>query len=195
MFVARRALVCVVLSLLGVAAGCGGDPPDKEMQQAQGALDAARAAGADQYAHEEFTAAQDALKKSQDAVEQRDYRLALTYALDSRERAQNAAREAADHKATARSDAERALADATEALNEAKARLRAAEALHLAQRRLADPRKAIDTAEKAVQKARADFSHGDYLETIADARPVRASLRSVARDLDTTSTPPARRKR
>ena len=70
---------------------CGGEPPDKEMQQAQGAIDAARAAGADQYAHEEFAAAQEALTHANEAVEQRDYRLALNHALDSRERAQNAA--------------------------------------------------------------------------------------------------------
>ena len=35
-----------------LAAGCG-DPPDKELHQAQGAIDAARAAGAEQYAVEE----------------------------------------------------------------------------------------------------------------------------------------------
>ena len=57
------------------------------MQQAQGAIDAARAAGADQYAREEFTAAEDALKRSHEAVAQRDYRQALNTALDARERA------------------------------------------------------------------------------------------------------------
>ena len=38
-----------------------GDPPDKEIQQAQAAIDAARAAGADRFAREEFAAAEDAL--------------------------------------------------------------------------------------------------------------------------------------
>ena len=75
-----------------------GEPPDKEMHQAQGAIDAARAAGADTYAPDEFKAAVDALARAQDAVAQRDYRLALNNALDSRERAQNAARMGADRQ-------------------------------------------------------------------------------------------------
>jgi len=57
------------------------------MDQAQGALDAARAAGAERYATAEYQAAATALKNAQDAVAQRDYRLALNHALDSRERA------------------------------------------------------------------------------------------------------------
>src|ERR1041384_1104727 len=91
---ARHALsmsACIVAAVL--MAGCG-DPPNKEMDQAQGAIDAARAAGADRYAATEYTAATDALKRAQDAVAQRDYRQALNEALDSREHAQNAAREA-----------------------------------------------------------------------------------------------------
>src|SRR3954464_6741314 len=106
----------LVLSLAVVAAIAGaacGDPPEKEMQQAQGAIDAARAAGADQYAHEEFAAAQEALKHANEAVEQRDYRPALNHALDSRERPQNAAKLAADGKAAARVDADRAISSAT----------------------------------------------------------------------------------
>src|SRR5215472_16480734 len=83
---------------------CGAcdNPPEKEIDQAQGAIDAARAAGADQYAREEFEAAQEALKHANVAVSERDYRLALNYALDSRTQAQNAAKNAADQKAKAR---------------------------------------------------------------------------------------------
>ena len=42
--------------------------PNKEMDQAQGAIDAARAAGAERYAANEFDAATAALKKANDAV-------------------------------------------------------------------------------------------------------------------------------
>src|SRR3954465_11364472 len=120
-----------VLSLAVVAAIAGaacGDPPDKEMQQAQGAIDAARAAGADQYAREEFTAAEDALKKSPEAVDQRDYRQALHTALDARGGAQAAAKEPVNRKATARADATTALAVADAALHDSRAKLKAAEA-------------------------------------------------------------------
>src|SRR5207237_8293242 len=97
-----RAGVCSIVIIVSMMAAACGDPPEKEMQQAQGAIDAARAVGADEYAHGEFVAAEDALKHAHAAVDERDYRLALNHALDSRERAQNAAREAADRKAVAR---------------------------------------------------------------------------------------------
>src|SRR5437764_15492055 len=96
-------LGCLLLSVFTSA--CRDDPPEKEMQEAQDAINSAVAAGADVYAHDEITAARDALKHAREAIDQRDYRLALNNALDGRERAQNAAKEAADNKATARSDA------------------------------------------------------------------------------------------
>jgi hypothetical protein len=81
------------------------------MDQAQGAIDAARAAGADRYAPAEFAAANTALKSAHDAVQQGDYRLALNHAIDSREQAQNAARVAADNRAKLRGDVERLMAE------------------------------------------------------------------------------------
>ena len=48
---------------------------------------------------------------------QRDYRLALNHALDSRERAQNAAKQAADGKAAARAEADRASRPRRRAIN------------------------------------------------------------------------------
>jgi hypothetical protein len=103
----RAALACVLVAL---AAACT-SPPNKEMDQAQGAIDAARAAGADRYAPAEFAAANSALKSANDAVEQGDYRLALNHAIDSREQAQNAARVAADNRAKLRGDVERLMAE------------------------------------------------------------------------------------
>src|SRR5215470_14405074 len=88
--------VAVLAALAALTAAACGDPPDKEIQQAQGAIDAARAAGADVYAHDEFAAAEQALKNANDAVAQRDYRLALNHALDARDRAKTAATQAAD---------------------------------------------------------------------------------------------------
>ena len=82
------------------------EPPQKEIDRAQGAIDAARAAGAEQYAPRSFAAATTALQQSHEAVEQRDYRLALTRAVDANERAQEAAKQAADGKARARTEAE-----------------------------------------------------------------------------------------
>ena len=98
------------LTITLAAAACG-TPPHKEMDQAQGAIDAARAAGAERYAPTEYAAARTALTEANDAVTQRDYRLALNHALESREQAQNAARTAADTRARLRGDAERSYAE------------------------------------------------------------------------------------
>jgi hypothetical protein len=190
----RGCALTLLLALTIVAAACG-DPPDKEMQQAQGAIDAARAAGADVYAHDEFAAAEAALKSSQDAVQQRDYRLALNHALDSRERAQEAAKAAADRKASARVDADRAITAAATAIEQAHARLKAAETARAAARSLAEPRRAIAAADAALQKAREAFAAGDYLEIPGPLTPVTARLQAAVRDLDALASGAARRHR
>src|SRR6186713_1219846 len=100
--VARR---LALISLTILSASCA-EPPSKEMNQAQGAIDAARAAAADRFAAAEYNAATDALKRSEQAVIDHDYRLALSLAIDSRERAQNAAKMAVEARANARGAAE-----------------------------------------------------------------------------------------
>src|SRR5947208_1429535 len=184
-----------LLAAASVATIACGAPPEREIQQAQVAIDAARAAGAEQYARTEFTAAQDALKQAHEAVDQRDYQSALNHALDSRERAQNAAKEAADRKATARGDAERALSDLTAALTEARVRLKAAESARVAPKTLAKPRQAIADGEQALQKARAAFGQGDYPAVSATATPAAARLVTVAHDLDAILAIVGRRRR
>jgi len=192
---ARELAASIAVAAILGAAACGGDPPDKEMQQAQTAIDAARTAGADEYAREEFAAAQDALKRARDAVDQHDYRLALNYALDSRERADAAAKEAVDRKAAARAEAERALTGASAALSDARSKLKAAENARAPQRILADARRKIADGEQAVQKARAAFGQGDYLAVAGIATPAAARLITVARDLDAVTAIVGRRRR
>ena len=178
-----RGVACsIVIVLTVLAAGCG-EPPEKEMQQAQGAIDAARAVGADQYAHDEFVAAQDALKRAREAIDQRDNRLALNYALDSRERAQNAARTAADRRGAARTDADRAIGDAAAALADARLKLKTAETARVPPAKTAIARATIADGEQRVQEARAAFGRGEFpvaAETIAGAA---SRLRGAARDL------------
>ena len=171
-----------------------GDPPEREIQQAQSAIDAARAAGADVYAHDEFAAAQDALKHANDAVAQRDYRLALNNALDARERAQNAEKEAATRKSAARVDAERAVADVTAALAEARTRLKAAEGVRVPARTLTEARRTIASVDQAVQKARSAQAHEDYPAAIETSKTATARLQAVARELEAASTPAQRRR-
>ena len=172
-------------------AACG-DPPDKEMQQAQAAIDAARAAGADRFARDEFAAAEDALKRSHDAVAQRDYRQALNAALDARERAQVAAREATDRRTVARTDAERALTDADAALHEARAKLKAAETARASAKTLAAARTVIADGETAMQEAHATFERGDFLAAIDASHATAGRLRATTREVVESAPAPGR---
>jgi len=189
----RRAFIAFAVAAAAVCAACA-DPPDKEMQQAQGAIDAARAAGADQYAREEFTAAEDALKRAREAVDQRDYRQALNNALDARERAQTAAKDTVNKKATARVDAEKAIADATAALAESRNKLKAAESGR-ALKSVAAANRSVGEHARRVQEARTAFERGDYLAAISGAQRAAADLRATTRDLETAATTGTRRHR
>jgi len=187
-------LLTVIVACLA-AWSCAGNPPDKEMQQARGAIDAARAAGAEQYAREEIDAAEDDLRQARAAVDDRDYRLALNHALDARARAQNAAKETADHKAAARVDAEGALRDATAALATASMRLRAAEAARAPASKLDELRRAIADSEKNVQEARATMQRGEYLAVLDGLTASTLRLRDATLSLEAESGPASRRRR
>jgi hypothetical protein len=182
-----------------LAAGACAEPPNKEMHQAQGAIEAARAAGAERYAAAELAAAVKALAQADTAATQRDYRLALNHALDSRERAQSAAREAATGRASARSRAERLLAEVTTALATATGRLEAAQTAKLADDVLAAPRDQIAAVQKAVQEAGTALGREDYLgaaqalEGRADA--VRAAIASIDAAIAAPPARPTRRRR
>jgi hypothetical protein len=146
---------------LALLAACSA-PPQKELDMAQGALDAARAAGAEQYAVQEYSAASSALQQAHDAVSQRDYRLALTRALDAHDRAQDAAKAAADGKARARGETEAAIAAASAAITQIRTRIAAAEAARMTRKDVAQSVNAADAADGAVQKARAAIKSQDY---------------------------------
>jgi hypothetical protein len=184
-------LASAVLAILALVA-CG-EPPDKEMHQAQGAIEAARAAGAETYAPDEFKAAVDALTRAQDAVAQRDFRLALNNALDSRERAQNAAKQAADQKAAARSAAERLLADVTSAIAVSAARLHAAESARAPKTATEPLKQGLAAARQATEDAGKALASQDYLGAKARLEGVVTSLSMLLQRLPKTeNVPPAR---
>jgi Domain of unknown function (DUF4398) len=191
----RRVLQSIAaVAALTIAASCG-DPPDKELQQARSAIESARGAGAEVYARDEFSAAETALKSATEAVDQRDYRLALNRALDARERAQNAEQEATSRKAAARTDASRAVAAAGRALDEARARLKAADAARVTARVVASARRSIADNEVAVQEARTAFGQGDFAHANEVAATATTQLRGVAKDLESATAPLSRRRR
>jgi len=188
----RRVLALLLLGATFFVAACADDPPEKEMQQAQNAIDAARVAGAGDYAHDELAAAEEALKNAHAAVDQRDYRLALTSAFDSRERAQTAQAQAADQKLVARGEAGRALTDVSTALAHAHASLQTAEATRTP-RSLAAPRKVIRDLDRSVQEARAAFAKGEYVTTMKVLKDGNARLAGAERALEAPTGAAARR--
>jgi Domain of unknown function (DUF4398) len=190
----RRLRLPLVLTAVLLTSACG-DPPDKELQQARSAIESARGAGAEVYARDEFSAAETALKNATEAVDQRDYRLALNRALDARERAQNAEKEAASRKAAARTEASRGVAAAGRALDEARARLKTAEGARVAARVVTTARRSIADNDVAVQEARTAFGQGDFTHATEVAAAATTHLRALAKDLESATAPPSRRRR
>jgi hypothetical protein len=188
-----RLSACILAAVL--VSACGGDPPNKEMDQAQGAIDAARAAGADKYATTEYTAATDALKRAQDAVAQRDYRQALNEALDSREHAQNAARAAADTKAQLRGEVERDMAQIAALIAEANTRQAAATRARVPRRELDGPRAELAAVDESVQKAGAAMRADDYLAARTDLQGVKERIERAMKALQPPASQSSRRAR
>lgn len=191
-----RLVPAMLLPLLLLVAACS-EPPQKEIDRAQGAIDAARAAGAEQYAPQVFAAATSALKQAHDAVAQRDYRLALTRALDAGDRAQDAARGAADGKARARSEAESAINAATGALQRLDARING-DRPRMARPDLEAARRTQRRGGIELQKARASLNTGDYLQAKEAVKDVEPRIAAQIQALDAAAAarpakPPRRR--
>lgn len=191
-----RSVLLFASALVVLAAIACAEPPRKEMDQAQGAIDAARAAGADEYAAAELKAAVDALARAERAVTERDYRLALNDALDSRERAQNAAKAAVDGRAKARGNAERAIAEVDVLLKRARTRLADPEVASLPARIVRDPLAVVAAAEKALQEARSALKTEDYAKAIAVANGRATALQGALAAVDAAAAAqPGRRRR
>jgi hypothetical protein len=171
----RRTAV-VLLAIVPVACG---EPPTKEMGQAQGAVDTARAAGADQYAHDEFAEATQALSRSKDAAAQGDYKLALNEALSSFDHAQTAARDAATERAQVRGQVEREMAAIEAVLDDVHRRLDAGAKVRASRDAVKTIRTQADAVEQALQEARARVAAHDYLAAKAAVQGVQARARAL----------------
>ena len=190
-----RVVRCLALITAILSASCA-EPPSKEMNQAQGAIDAARAAGADKFASIEFNAAIEALKRSEEAVTARDYRQALNHALDSRERAQNAAKLAVEGRADARGQAERGIAEVATLLSRAQAQLKDPDIARANPPQLKAPRATIAAAEGMLQEARTALKAEDYPAVAKALNGAAARLQAALTQIDAAASPrPSGRKR
>ncbi len=182
----RAAGVCIVSCL---TTGCA-EPPQKEMSRAEGAIQAARAAGAETYAAEEFGNAQRALERSEAAVEEADYRQALSYALDAFEQAELAAGTAATQKAKARGDLDARMTALSTALDEMRPKLEAAVAARASEARLKGPRAALAGLQSALQEARSASDAGDLEKAAAQVEGMAARIAELGSSLDALGEAP-----
>jgi len=179
--------LCAISCAVALTVACSA-PPQKEIDRAQQAVDAAKAAGAEQYAPESFTEATTALQQSHEAVNQRDYRLALSRAVDASDRAQEAARAAAENKAKARSQAEAAVNAVNALVMHLQARLKVAEEVRVPSRELAPARATLKESEGALQKARALLAAENYAAAIQAVSGSDSQIRSETRVVEAAIT-------
>lgn len=188
--VARAPLAVLLLAVVFLPLwGCG-DPPHKEMNQAQGAIDAAHAAGAGTFASQEIADAEAALARSETAAGEGDYRLALSLALDARDRARTAARESAIRQAEARSGAERALLALETVLATADTRASDARDRKVSARVLAPLDAAVSDARTRMQEARTALETQRYAEVAASAVAARDGVQAALEEFDRAAALP-----
>jgi hypothetical protein len=174
----RRAvygLPTLVLALFaGLIAGCSA-PPQKERDQADSAITAARAADAAEYAPTELQTAIASLVEYDRAVAQGDYRLALNHAIAARDVAYNAAKVASERKTAIRNEAERLIVDFRGQVMVAKSRLSAGPPLPAPAANRT--RSTIRAAEKLLQEANSRLERQDYKEVVALLQTLVLTLR------------------
>lgn len=98
-------LVMVAAFVAGIVTSCAG-PPEQEMAQAEAAIQAAQAAGADLYAADDFKSASDALADAKAKVESKDYTGAKEAAMMAKEKADAAKANAEKGKEEKKAEAE-----------------------------------------------------------------------------------------
>ena len=180
----RRRLSWIVFVVALAPSGCS-EPPQKEIDQAKAAIDDAKAAGADGYAADEYNSAVTALQKAHDAVDQRDYREALNFAIDARQRAGEAAQETATAKAHSKTAAETLVTDCSARVSQLDTGIKAAEGAHVSPRDLRTARTTLADAEGALQETRKSIDAGNYAEVVTSLTEVRRKLDGAIAAVDT----------
>jgi len=168
------------------------EPPIKERHQAEGALAAARAGDAAIYAPEPLQAAEAALAKYDEAAGRRDFRLALSFAIEARDKAYEAVKQAGNEKAAARSRAEKLTADVEALMKTATARLAGTGGPKLAAAAADRVRITIRDATSVLQETRALVQRQDYRGAALRLAPIADEFR---RELGMSEPAPGRRGR
>lgn len=171
----------IPIGLLLLALGGCSEPPLKELDEARSAIEAAQAAGAEQYASEEYAGAAATLLKARAAVDQRDYRQALSYAIDARQRAIEASQVVPVARARAKAAAEDELKRTVDSVAHLESALRAAGDAGAPAQELLAPHETLAAAKASLQEARTTLDARKYVEAGAMLRGVREKLDAAAK--------------
>ena len=177
--------LCAVLAFCGAAAGCA-EPPTKELDQAQAAIEVAVSAGAERFAAGDLATARTAMVQARDAVNQRDYKAALGHALTSRERAQIATRATTEARAVLKRETQAALAEVL-ALQARAQRLAATANSGAARVRARRARPAQAKLTASVQETRAAVEAGDDVKAAAALPALKTELERLVVELEGTA--------
>jgi hypothetical protein len=170
----------LVVALLAVSCTA---PPDKELDQARNAITAAREAGAERFAANEIAAADQELKLASQAVDARDYRLALNHALESREQAEAATRSSTETRTRLRQDGQRSVEESTALIASTRARLEGPRAAQIPRRTRQAARQSLTELEKALQEADAALQMEDFEAAERTLASVKQRLERVVASL------------
>jgi Domain of unknown function (DUF4398) len=174
----------IAIGLLGVLpwalTGCS-EPPLKEIDEARSAVEAAQAAGAETYAAEDYAGAAATLQKARASVDQRDYRQALSYAIDARQRAIEASRQVPEGRTRAKTAAETELKKTAESVTHLESLLRAAEDAGAPAQELRASSEALDAAKRVLQETRTTLDARKFAEANTLLRGVRENVDTAAK--------------
>jgi len=168
-------LAIVLLSL----AACE-EPPVREIDLAQSALNRARDGGADRFAADRFKEAEAALATARQKLEAKDYRSALSAATDAGEKSKAALQAAEAAKTLAKSAAETALVEAEASFDDVQSVKEQASASKV-------PEKTFEGLEPALTEARDEataIAHtieaGDFVQAHKAADELKAKTLDLA---------------
>lgn len=189
----RVASLSWVLLALFLVHACAA-PPNKEIADAQNAIKAAQAAGAEKHAREPYAAATEAYRLANEAVLAGDYRLALDRALESRDHAQLATRQASDLNIRARDQAHQAMADVAESLANTALRIETADRAGAPRRVIVDARRTLTQASTDVQEASAALKKEEFANAVRILSGVKPRLDKTVASLK-AATPQSSKRR
>jgi hypothetical protein len=193
--VATRFFAPIILGLFAVAtlSGCGGDPPQADLDAAKAALDGARAAGAEKYASSELSAAQGAFDDAKAVFSAESEKMFKDWATvapkiaDAKAKADRAASASQQAKARAKGAAEAAIAAASTAVQGSRTSLDAAPAGKGTEGDIEQLRSSLDSADADLSTARSAVSREDFETATSKASGAKDKAVAVATGVETAT--------